>query len=96
MHGYTSQTLINIYPELAYRAIENIIRNAIKYAQKEISVAIKIEEHTITLTISNDGLLIPDSELLNIFRPFYRLNESRERETGGAGLGLSIAETFSG
>ena len=85
-------TLINIYPELAYRAIENIIRNAIKYAQKEISVAIKIEEHTITLTISNDGLLIPDSELLNIFRPFYRLNESRDRETGGAGLGLSIAE----
>lgn len=85
-------TSINIYPELAYRAIENIIRNAIKYAQKTISVDIKIEQHTITLTISNDGPLIPESELLNIFRPFYRLNESRERETGGAGLGLSIAE----
>jgi len=83
---------INIYPELAYRAIENIIRNAIKYAQKEITVEIEIEEHTITLSISNDGPLIPESELVNIFRPFYRLTESRERETGGAGLGLSIAE----
>ena len=83
---------INIYPELAYRAIENIIRNAIKYAQQEISVDIKIEQHTITLSISNDGPLIPENELSNIFRPFYRLNESRERETGGAGLGLSIAE----
>lgn len=85
-------TVINIYPELAYRAIENIIRNAIKYAHHQINVQIKIETHSITLTINNDGMLIPESELSNIFRPFYRLNESRERETGGAGLGLSIAE----
>ncbi|GLS89579.1 sensor histidine kinase [Psychromonas marina] len=87
-----SKVSINIYPELAYRAIENIIRNAIKYAKQQISVKIHITPHTITLTISNDGPLIPEKELDNIFRPFYRLNESRERETGGAGLGLSIAE----
>ncbi|WP_022940938.1 ATP-binding protein [Psychromonas hadalis] len=87
-----SEDIINIYPELAYRAIENIIRNAIKYAQQQISVTIEMKVDTITLTISNDGELIPESELSNIFRPFYRLNESRERETGGAGLGLSIAE----
>jgi two-component system sensor histidine kinase CpxA len=87
-----SNISINIYPELAYRAIENIIRNAIKYADKAISVNIIIATHTITLTISNDGPLIPEKELDNIFRPFYRLTESRERETGGAGLGLSIAE----
>jgi two-component system sensor histidine kinase CpxA len=87
-----SDTFINIYPELAYRAIENIIRNAIKYAQHKIQVTIEIDKYTITLSINNDGPLIPNSELLNIFRPFYRLNESRERETGGAGLGLSIAE----
>ena len=87
-----NNVLINIYPELAYRAIENIIRNAIKYAKQNINASINIEEHTITLSISNDGDLIPERELSNIFRPFYRLNESRERETGGAGLGLSIAE----
>lgn len=87
-----SKTSINIYPELAYRAIENIIRNAIKYAKHSITVKIIISTHTITLTISNDGPLIPERELDNIFRPFYRLAESRERETGGAGLGLSIAE----
>jgi two-component system sensor histidine kinase CpxA len=84
--------VINIYPELAYRAIENIIRNAIKYAQQQISVEIDISAHTITLSISNDGPLIPEKELVHIFRPFYRLNESRQRETGGVGLGLSIAE----
>jgi two-component system, OmpR family, sensor histidine kinase CpxA len=87
-----SNVTIDIYPELASRAIENIIRNSIKYAQREINVDIQIEQHTITLTINNDGPLIPERELSNIFRPFYRLNESRERETGGAGLGLSIAE----
>ncbi|PKF63027.1 hypothetical protein CW745_06270 [Psychromonas sp. psych-6C06] len=87
-----SQVNINIYPELAYRAIENIIRNAIKYAHKYISVTINIEADNIILTISNDGPLIPSNELYNIFSPFYRLNLSRDRETGGAGLGLSIAE----
>ena len=87
-----SKISINIYPELAYRAIENIIRNSIKYCQEQILVKIDISRHSITLTISNDGPLIPENELNNIFRPFYRLNESRERETGGAGLGLSIAE----
>ena len=59
-------TSINIYPELAYRAIENIIHNAIKYAQKEITVDIKIELHTITLSINNDGPIIPESELVQI------------------------------
>jgi len=87
-----SQVSINLYPELAYRAIENIIRNSIKYCQHTISVEINISRHSITLIISNDGPLIPEKELDNIFRPFYRLNASRERETGGAGLGLSIAE----
>lgn len=83
---------INIYPELAYRAIENIIRNAIKYAENSISVEISIEKNSVTLHISNDGESIPENELTNIFRPFYRLNEARDRESGGAGLGLSIAE----
>lgn len=83
---------INLYPELAYRAIENIIRNAIKYANHKINVEISIEKTNFTLHICNDGLLIPENELTNIFRPFYRLNEARDRESGGAGLGLSIAE----
>ena len=87
-----SNIKINLYPELAYRAIENIIRNAIKYAEKIVTVEITIHKHEIIMTIKNDGPLIPESELSNIFRPFYRLNESRDRETGGVGLGLSIAE----
>lgn len=85
-------TPISIYPEIAYRAIENIIRNAIKYAQNTITLEVSISKEDIVLTIKNDGQLIPENELENIFRPFYRLNEARDRETGGVGLGLSIAE----
>jgi len=85
---------IKVYPELAYSAIENIIRNAIKYAHHRITVDINQQKQnkTMILTIKNDGPLIPESELANIFRPFYRLNKSRDRESGGVGLGLSIAE----
>lgn len=83
---------ITVYPELAHSAIENIIRNAIKYAEKIIHIEITISEKSIIITIKNDGPLIPNNELKNIFQPFYRLNKSRDRETGGVGLGLSIAE----
>jgi len=83
---------IYVYPELAYRAIENIIRNAIKYAANQITVEVSMQSNNFTLTIKNDGPLIPENELTNIFRPFYRLHESRDRESGGVGLGLSIAE----
>lgn len=83
---------LNIYPELAYRAIENVIRNAIKYANEVIVVEIEINTTKLILTIKNDGPLIPESELEDIFRPFYRVNEARDRESGGVGLGLSITE----
>ena len=85
---------IKVYPELAHSAIENIIRNAIKYAHHLVIVDITQQKQnkTMILTIKNDGPLIPESELDNIFRPFYRLNKSRDRESGGVGLGLSIAE----
>jgi len=87
-----STTNINVYPEFAYRALENVIRNAIKYAQRNINVKISIQAQDIIVTIENDGPLIPEGEITNIFRPFYRLSASRERDTGREGLGLSIAE----
>ncbi|WP_354622841.1 ATP-binding protein [Psychromonas sp. MME2] len=83
---------INIYPELAYRAIENVIRNAIKYAKINIVVEITVTTTYILLSIKNDGPLIPENALQDIFRPFYRLNDARDRESGGVGLGLSITE----
>jgi two-component system sensor histidine kinase CpxA len=85
-------------PELLHSAIENVIRNAIRYTNTGTSVEVRIESTGATpnlfvqLIVRDHGPGVPEGELVNIFRPFYRVTESRDRQSGGAGLGLGIAE----
>jgi two-component system sensor histidine kinase CpxA len=85
-------------PELIYRAIENVVRNAIRYSRPESVVELNTscEERggtrLVTLAISDFGPGVPEAELEHIFRPFYRLDHARERDTGGFGVGLAIAD----
>ena len=85
-------------PELIYRAIENVLRNAIRYSVREsvVELTMHCEERAggrvVTLDISDCGPGVPESELQHIFRPFYRLDNARERDTGGFGVGLAIAD----
>ena len=74
-------------------ALENIIRNAQKYAKSIIKVQISIiqEQDLLFIVVDDDGEGVPDHELEHIFRPFYRVDEARARQTGGTGLGLTIA-----
>lgn len=76
-------------------AIENIIRNAVYYTHPDtqISVALgrKIEKGAITLTVSDQGSGVPEGDAEKIFKPFYRVAEARDRQSGGVGLGLAIA-----
>ncbi len=84
--------------ELIYRAIENIVRNAIRYTREQSEVELKIscEEQAgarmVLVDVSDHGPGIPEDELENIFRPFYRVDDARQRDTGGFGVGLAIAE----
>jgi two-component system, OmpR family, sensor histidine kinase CpxA len=84
--------------ELIYRAIENVVRNAIRYSRPESAVELNMscEERAgarmVMLEISDRGPGVPEAELEHIFRPFYRLDDSRERDTGGFGVGLAIAD----
>lgn len=75
-------------------ALENIIRNAQKYAKNIVKVQISIiqeqERNLLFIAIDDDGEGVPDHELEHIFRPFYRVDEARARQTGGTGLGLTI------
>ena len=73
-------------------ALENIIRNAQKYAKSIIKVQISIiqEQDLLFIVVDDDGEGVPDHELEHIFRPFYRVDEARARQTGGTGLGLTI------
>lgn len=80
--------------ELLRSGIENVVRNAIRYTAEgtaiEVSLTCKLD--TALITVRDHGPGVPEAELDHIFEPFYRVNEARERSSGGVGLGLSIAE----
>ena len=84
-------------PELIYRAIENIVRNAVRYTREQSVVELKLScekqvgAPMVTLDVSDCGPGLPENELENIFRPFYRADDARQRDTGGFGVGLAIA-----
>lgn len=84
--------------ELLRRAIENVVRNAIRYTGEGTSVEIRLRQMTAgpipyaEITVRDRGRGVPEAELPHLFRPFYRVSDSRERKTGGTGLGLAIAE----
>lgn len=80
-------------PDALKRAIRNLLDNAVKYG-KAASVAIQTTPKTIEILIDDEGPGIPREELSRVFDPFYRLEESRNRETGGVGLGLAITQSI--
>jgi signal transduction histidine kinase len=80
-------------PAALKRAFTNLIENAVKYG-KTAQAAINLTPKAIEIMIDDEGPGIPESELLRVFEPFYRTEESRSRETGGVGLGLSIARSI--
>src|SRR5258708_2929047 len=77
-----------------WRAAPNVVRNAVRYTAESTAVEVSLEWKLdkAVFTVSDHGPGVPDSELEHIFEPFYRVSEARERTSGGAGLGLSIAE----
>lgn len=84
--------------ELLYRAIENVVRNAIRYTEPGTEVEIRLAalqegaNRIATLEINDRGPGIPEKEIESIFRPFYRVDRARSPHTGGFGVGLAIAE----
>jgi two-component system sensor histidine kinase RstB len=72
-------------------ALRNLLRNAFKYAGKEIQVSAELEGDTLRIHVDDDGIGIPAEEREHIFSAFTRLDRSRDRATGGYGLGLAIA-----
>jgi signal transduction histidine kinase len=75
-------------------AIENVLRNAVRYTPEGTAVDVSLtrENGHATVTVSDHGGGVPEAELSHLFKPFYRVGEARERKTGGIGLGLAIAE----
>jgi two-component system, OmpR family, sensor histidine kinase CpxA len=82
-------------PELLVRSLSNLLRNAIRYAGQAgpINVSARREDHLVVVTVADCGPGVPETELAQIFDPFYRLDTSRDASTGGVGLGLAIVKT---
>lgn len=80
--------------ELLRSAIENVVRNAVQYGPQDstIEVSLCCDERRASITVRDYGAGVPEELLAELFRPFYRVAQARERETGGVGLGLSITE----
>jgi len=84
-------------PELLSRALGNVIRNANRYAGTqgpiEVTAIPNAASGMVTLLVRDSGPGVPEEALEQIFDPFYRVESSRSRETGGVGLGLAIVRT---
>ncbi len=78
--------------DLLRSAIENVLRNAVRYSPQGAPVEVAVERNAAGLTISvrDRGPGVPAGELERIFEPFYRVAESRDRDSGGEGIGLAI------
>jgi signal transduction histidine kinase len=76
---------------LLARAVGNLLRNAQKYAAHTVALSARHHGGLLEILVDDDGPGIPEAERERIFEPFYRLDRSRDRATGGFGLGLSIA-----
>lgn len=91
----TSQLPENLCVDLDRKAmpyaLRNLLRNAFKYATKHISVSAELVGEDIRINVDDDGIGIPPAEREHIFSAFTRLDRSRDRSTGGYGLGLAIA-----
>jgi len=89
-----SPIVLNGDPELLRRGLENVIRNAVRYTEpgSTVDVTLRTEKDRSIVCVRDHGPGVPHHALTEIFRPFYRLQDDRGRDTGGVGLGLAIAD----
>lgn len=91
----SGQYFVHGNAELLHSAIENIVRNAIRYTAAGSSMEVHLgtdgTRHMACVCVLDCGPGVTESDLEKIFQPFYRVDDARNRESGGAGLGLAIA-----
>jgi signal transduction histidine kinase len=80
-------------PQALKRCLENLLGNALAYGRRAL-IVVSDEGAVLRITVRDAGPGIPEAEIEKVFDPFYRLESSRNRETGGTGLGLAIARNI--
>ena len=94
---FPTEVMAAVDSEKIKTVFENVINNAIKYSQPDsgpIRIFYKSHKSYAVIRIVDQGIGIPQEELSHIFEPFYRVDKSRAKDTGGYGLGLSLCKTI--
>lgn len=96
MNKMNDEVEIEIDSNLIQQAMRGIIENSIKYTRENKKIEINLESKvkTVELSIKDNGIGMNEAELDKVFDRFYRIDESRTKDTGGTGLGLSIVKTI--
>lgn len=94
IHSDPSKIMIPVDAERIVTVFKNLYENAIKYspAGTMVHVSLLQTNQAVTVQVIDKGVGIPESEAEKIFEPFYRVDKSRTRQTGGFGLGLSLCQ----
>lgn len=92
----STDMMLSVNPNLWNKALSNIIGNAVGHSPRGAEVFISLQscENGNTLVVENTGASIPKADLPHMFTPFYRADKSRNKATGGSGLGLYIVKTI--
>jgi|GEM_PF-648017 len=87
-----SAKLARIDPSLIARAVANLVRNALRYAESTVMIQLSQQEGSFTFTVHDDGAGVSKDHWAMLFEPFYRADKSRDKKLGGYGLGLAIVK----
>ena len=90
------KVIVNVDADKMLRVFENLLTNAIKYSFKPGKIVVGIYESKgfVTIAIRNKGNNIPPEKISKLFERFYRVDESRNAQSGGSGLGLAISKNI--
>ncbi len=89
----TEPILIRANGEMIHSALENVLRNALRHspADRPVQVSVRALAEEAIITVSDQGPGVPEKQLPHLFEPFFRVNDQRQDDSGGFGLGLAIA-----
>lgn len=87
-----SEIFVNADPDSLDQLLKIFMDNAYKYSSEDITIDIEKKDEAVMVSITDEGIGIPEEDLDKIFDRFYRVDKARARKTGGSGLGLSIAD----
>ncbi|EKY3225225.1 two-component system sensor histidine kinase RstB [Cronobacter dublinensis] len=79
---------------LMERVLDNLVNNGLRYSEQRLRIGLSLQGAQATLEVEDDGPGIPEEERSRVFEPFVRLDPSRDRATGGCGLGLAIVQSI--